>query len=375
MISGNTRILHLVVYGFLGAALGPQLSGTTPRLDITGNSKVLAGEPKSSTTSCWARQTVVVGSPIPSGWVITNEQTSGSTSYYDILNVSCAQFRDMETVLVGSPIPANWVITNEQSSGITSYYDIEYLMGAPTGDIETVLSSSPIPSGWVIISTQDSGNSTYYRIQNTNPPNKVTATITSPSSAMTIGSGTVVSFLGTGMDSDTSANLTYSWNFGDGNVASGASTSHAFTNSGTANAAYTVTLRVTDSTGVTGADTRAIVVTPAPPVAVSITPSSVSLLVPTRYPVDPIPGRPTPPPPSAAYQFQAQVLNASNQAVTWSISPIVGSISSTGLYTVPGDPQNTPGYVKTVTVTATSNVDSSKSATAIITLYGGTQNN
>lgn len=373
MVSGNTRLLHLVVCGFLGAAMSPRLPGTTPQLDIAGGG-ALPGVPRSSATACWATQTIVVGSPIPAGWVITNEQTSGTTSYYIIENVSCAQYRDTQTVLVGSPIPANWVITNEQSSGITSYYYIRYVMGAPYGDTETVLSSSPIPSGWVITGTQNSGNDTYYTIQNTNPPNKVTATITSPSSSLTVGSGTAVSFVGTGTDSNTSANLSYSWNFGDGSVVSGASTSHAYTNSGTANATYTVTLHVTDTTGVTGSDTRVITVTPAPPVMVSITPGSASLTVPTRYPVDPIPGRPTPPPPSATCQFQAQVLNASNQAVTWSISPLVGSISSTGLYTVLGDPQNTPSYVKTVTVTATSVADPRKSATATITLYGGAQN-
>jgi hypothetical protein len=39
--------------------------------------------------------------------------------------------------------------------------------------------------------------------------------------------------------------------------------------------------------------------------------------------------------PGGTQQFTAKVLNSSNQSVTWSISPSVGSISSTGIYTAP----------------------------------------
>jgi hypothetical protein len=63
-------------------------------------------------------------------------------------------------------------------------------------------------------------------------------------------------------------------------------------------------------------------------------------------------------------QFTATVTNTSNTAVTWSLSPTVGSISSTGLYTAPAS----IGSQQTVTVTATSAADSTKSASAIITL-------
>ena len=77
--------------------------------------------------------------------------------------------------------------------------------------------------------------------------------------------------------------------------------------------------------------------------------------------------------PSTAYlysgqtqQFTATVTNSNNSAVTWSINPSsVGSISSSGLYTAPA----AISTQQTVTVTATSQADTTKSSSATITLY------
>jgi len=66
---------------------------------------------------------------------------------------------------------------------------------------------------------------------------------------------------------------------------------------------------------------------------------------------------------SPPQQFTAAVAGASNAPVTWSISPSVGSISSTGLYTPPAS----VATEQTVTVTATS--ADNQTATATITLY------
>jgi hypothetical protein len=82
------------------------------------------------------------------------------------------------------------------------------------------------------------------------------------------------------------------------------------------------------------------------PVSVIVTPSSASLAaLQTR-------------------QFTAIVQNTSNTAVTWTRSPSVGTLSSSGLYTAPALIASS----QTVTVTATSNADPSKSASATITL-------
>jgi uncharacterized protein (TIGR03437 family) len=63
-------------------------------------------------------------------------------------------------------------------------------------------------------------------------------------------------------------------------------------------------------------------------------------------------------------QFTATVTNSTNTAVTWSISPQVGTIGSTGLYTAPSPIVASAS----VTVTATSVADTTKSATASIAL-------
>lgn len=66
---------------------------------------------------------------------------------------------------------------------------------------------------------------------------------------------------------------------------------------------------------------------------------------------------------SQTQQFSAAI-NGSNTAVTWSLNPNVGSISSAGLYTAPA----TIASAQSVTVTATSVADNTKTATATVTL-------
>ena len=68
----------------------------------------------------------------------------------------------------------------------------------------------------------------------------------------------------------------------------------------------------------------------------------------------------------ATQPFTATVSPINNQAVTWSISPAVGSINSaTGLYTAPTTPPASP---QTVTVTATSTPAPTRTGTATVTV-------
>lgn len=67
---------------------------------------------------------------------------------------------------------------------------------------------------------------------------------------------------------------------------------------------------------------------------------------------------------SQQVQFTATVTNGASNNVTWSITPSVGSIDQTGLYTAPG----TLTAVTKVTVTATSVSDPTKSGTAAVTV-------
>jgi hypothetical protein len=65
-------------------------------------------------------------------------------------------------------------------------------------------------------------------------------------------------------------------------------------------------------------------------------------------------------------QFTSTVAGTSNTAVTWTMSPSLGTLGANGLYTAPF-----PGTIsssQTVTITATSLADPTKSATATVTL-------
>ena len=102
---------------------------------------------------------------------------------------------------------------------------------------------------------------------------------------------------------------------------------------------YVVT--ATSSADTSKAASAAVTVNAAPVVAVTISPTSVSLLT------------------GGTQQFSATVTGSSNTAVTWSVTG--GSVSSTGLYTAP----TTAG---TYTVKATSVADTTKSASATVTV-------
>jgi hypothetical protein len=68
--------------------------------------------------------------------------------------------------------------------------------------------------------------------------------------------------------------------------------------------------------------------------------------------------------PGMTSQFTATVSGTTDTAVTWSISPSVGTISATGLYTAPGSVSSQ----QIITIRATSAADSTKSATAVVTV-------
>lgn len=93
---------------------------------------------------------------------------------------------------------------------------------------------------------------------------------------------------------------------------------------------------------------------PPPSISVSTGPASASLLL------------------GGSQQFTATVTGTSNTAVTWSVNgtiggnATVGTISTAGLYTAPA---NLPSP-NTVTVSATSQADSTKSASVTVTLAG-----
>ena len=102
---------------------------------------------------------------------------------------------------------------------------------------------------------------------------------------------------------------------------------------------------VTDNPKVSAISIETSTVTAAP-IAVSVSPASVSLG------------------PSGTQQFSATISNAVAQTVTWTISPQVGTISASGFYQAP----SSIASQQTVTVKATSNYDGLTSSLATVTL-------
>src|SRR4029079_10685428 len=102
----------------------------------------------------------------------------------------------------------------------------------------------------------------------------------------------------------------------------------------------------------TTSNTVFVTVTAATPVSVSMTPTSASVRV------------------KQTRQFTATVLNTTNKTVTWKVNGIaggngtVGTIGTSGLYKAPNSVPNPA----TVTVTATSAADTSKMASAVVTI-------
>jgi hypothetical protein len=112
--------------------------------------------------------------------------------------------------------------------------------------------------------------------------------------------------------------------------------------------AQTATITAT-STAVPGARTS-VTVTLNTPVTINLTTSAVTV------------------PAGQTQQMTAVVSGSANTAVTWAISPSLGSISASGLYSAPA----TVASTQTVTVTARSVADASKYATSIVTLVRAT---
>jgi len=91
---------------------------------------------------------------------------------------------------------------------------------------------------------------------------------------------------------------------------------------------------------------------PPPPVGISISPTSANVRVRTTK------------------QFTATVSNTSNTSVTWKVNGVTGGNSTFGTVSTSGAykaPNNVPSPAK-VTVTSTSNADTTKSASALVTV-------
>ncbi len=162
----------------------------------------------------------------------------------------------------------------------------------------------------------------------------VSVTVSPSSASLTGGQSTSLKATVTG-----SSNTAVNWSLSPavGSVSNGVYTAPA-----TIASAQTITVTATSGADPTRSDTAAISLTP---VMVTVSPSSASLTG----------GQST--------TLNATVTGSSNTAVNWSLSPAVGSVSN-GVYTAPASIAS----AQTITVTATSVADPTKSDTASISL-------
>ena len=146
-----------------------------------------------------------------------------------------------------------------------------------------------------------------------------------------------------GVSGTSNGGVTWSLSPNLGSLAS-TSTTAVYVASSTAPTTQSVT--ITAASVADSSKTATAVITLPQTVTVSVGPSTVSLG------------------PSGTQQFTATVLGSGNTAVTWSISPSVGTISSAGLYTAP----TSVTTAQTVTVTAKSVADGTKLASGVVLL-------
>ncbi len=159
--------------------------------------------------------------------------------------------------------------------------------------------------------------------------------IVNPNGPYTAELGSSIAFSSAGTSARNGTLAKYSWNFGDGGTSTQANPTYTYTKAGN----FTAELIVTDSNGMTAGNQAIVSIVTG--VAVNISPSTAKLL------------------PNGTQAFTATVTGSSNAGVTWAATG--GTVSSAGLYTAPA---GTGSY----TVTATSVVDNTKSASAAITV-------
>ena len=261
-----------------------------------------------------------------------------------ILNVGCggvtaapsAASQTQSVSVAISPVSAALQIGGSQqfSVTVTGSSNTAVTWSATGGTISgSGLYTAPSAAGIYTVtatSVADSTKSASAAVTVTTTAPAVTLSITPASSAVQVGKTQQFSASITG-----SSNTSVIWSASGGTI----SASGLYTAPTTAGS-YTVTATSVADTTVSSSATVAVTTT-APPVVVSINPTSASIQT------------------GATQQFKATVTGTSNTAVTWTTTG--GTVSSTGLYTAPG---NAGSY----TVSATSAADTTKKASVKVTV-------
>jgi len=239
-----------------------------------------------------------------------------------------------------SPAPGTytsspWITLSDTNAAAQIHY---------TTDGSTPSTSSPLYSGAISLPATGMIRAIAVAAGISSLPVAGTFTLLTPTIALTPSSVSLTQSLSQGfaaaVSGATNAAVTWSLTPAVGNI----SAAGLYTAPASISSAQTVTVTATSvaDPAVTATSTIALV----PPVSVAVSPGTVSLTT------------------SQTQTFSATVANTANTAVTWSLSPAVGVISATGVYTAPPAISN----AQTVAVTATSAADPTKYASATISL-------
>ncbi len=241
-----------------------------------------------------------------------------------------------------------------QPTGVTVTFNPTSIAAPGSGtSTMTMAAASTTKTGTDIITVTGTSGSLKHSASITLDVNDFSVSVTPASETVTAGNrtsytatiGAVNGFTGTvalsvsGLPSGASAS------FSPNPVTGGSGSSSLSVSTGSA-APGTYTLTITASGGGVNHTSSVTLVIVPPPIVVTVTPPVATLA------------------PGQTQQFTATVTNTTNTAVTWALSPNVGTISATGLYT----PPSTISTQQAVTVTATSVANTTKTGSASIIL-------
>ena len=229
---------------------------------------------------------------------------------------------------------------NDGTHGITT--DTWYLVAPPVGTANLSVTMAVSTTFWC-------NARVFYNVSQTAPIDAtawhlVSGTTTGNSASLTtVASGAwIVDWIYAGKVPSVASGQTY---VSSGNLTSSSAFGSSVT--GPVSPAGATAQNWTYASTTTPSNLALVSVTPAPPIFVTVAPTSSTLYA------------------SQTQQFIATVGNTTNTAVLWSIAPLgTGTITAGGLYTAPA----TISTSQPVTVTATSVADGTKSAAATVTL-------
>jgi hypothetical protein len=267
------------------------------------------------------------------------------------------------SVQAGTSKQFSAVVANNSNQSVT--WDVNGVIGGSSGlgtistsGLYSAPASVPTPATVTVhatsIAASSAAGSAAVTITSPPPPPPVSVSVTPASASIQAGASKQFSAI---VANNSNQSVTWDVNgVAGGNGTVGViSTSGLYTAPASVPTPATVTVHATSKAVTSAVGSASVTITsppPAPPVSVTVSPSSATLLT----------GR--------SEQFRATVHNATVTSVTWQVNGVtggnskVGKISANGMFTAP---DVVPSPAK-VTVTAFSNADLTKSASATVTI-------